>query len=241
MIDVLINKLNYKLPGQADWEYVPQMDTDSFGVGANVIWDIYNNNAVAKIENSTVTSENGDVNVTSANEQAYITAIATGARSKSIGIDGSVNVQKLKGNTYSNVLNNSEITAKNINVNAGNGVIKTSGGKINLREDANQAELKEERKAEDQITNIIATGAWVSQYKEIDNNVQESSKGVAIGADVNYTSIERNIKALVENSTITSALNTAINANTYSQTLNLAVAAASFMFCCASKGILADV
>nr|MCR5261703.1 leukotoxin LktA family filamentous adhesin [Candidatus Gastranaerophilales bacterium] len=226
MIDFLINKLNYKIPGQPDYEYRPQMDSDTFGMGANVIWDIYNNNASAKIENSEVTAQNGDVNVTSANEQAYITAIATGARSKSIGIDGSINVQNLKGNTESIISNNSDINAQNVNVNAGAAKVATSGGKIQIDETTNRAKLNDEREANDQITNIIATGAWVSQYKEIDNKVQESSEGVAIGADVNYTTIERNIKALVDNSTITAIQNAIINSDTYSQTLNLAVAAA---------------
>ncbi|MBO6086932.1 hypothetical protein J6P92_01120 [bacterium] len=227
MIDVLINKLNYKIPGQSDFEYKPQMDSGTFGVGANVIWDIYNNNANATVENSKISATSGDVNVVSANEQAYITAIATGARSNSIGIDGSVNVQKLNGNTYSQVLNNSEINANNITVNAGKAKVETSGGKISLDKDTQKAKLNAEREANDQITNITATGAWVSQYQEVDNNVQQdSSGGIAIGADVNHSTTERNIKALVENSTITSDQNTTINADTYSQTLNLAVAAA---------------
>ena len=226
MIDILINKINYKIPGQPDYGYKPQMDSDTFGMGANVIWDIYNNNAAAKIENSEISAQNGDVSITSANEQAYITAIATGARSKSIGIDGSINVQKLNGNTDSTVSDNSVINAKNVNVNAGAAKVATSGGKIEIDETTNRAKLNDERNANDQITNIIATGAWVSQYKEIDNKIQESSEGVSIGADVNYTTIERNIKALVENSEITTTQNTLINADTYSQTLNLAVAAA---------------
>ncbi|MBR2526328.1 hypothetical protein IKE67_07660, partial [bacterium] len=227
MIDVLINQLNYKIPGQPDYKYVPQMDSGTFGVGANVIWDIYDNNASAIVENSKITSTDGNVDVTSANEQAYITAIATGGRSQTIGIDGSVNVQKLKGNTYSKILNNSEVTANNINVNAGKAKVETTGGKIEYDEATKKATLKPEREADDQITNIIATGAWTSQYQEIENNVQQdSSGGVAIGVDVNYTTIERNIKAEVEKSLLTAADKTAINSSTYNQNLNLAVAAA---------------
>ncbi len=227
MIDILINQLNYKIPGQPDFKYKPQMDSGTFGVGANVIWDIYDNNASAVVENSKITSTDGNVNVTSANEQAYITAIATGGRSQTIGIDGSVNVQKLKGNTYSKILNNSEIIANNINVNAGKAKVETTGGKINLDEVTKKAVLKPEREANDQITNIIATGAWTSQYQEVDNNVQQdSSGGIAIGADVNNTTIERNIKAEVEKSLLTALNETLINSSTYSQTLNLAVAAA---------------
>ena len=227
MIDILINQLNYKIPGQPDFKYKPQMDSGTFGVGANVIWDIYDNNASAVVENSKITSTDGNVNVTSANEQAYITAIATGGRSQTIGIDGSINVQKLKGNTYSKILNNSEVTANSINVNAGKAKVETTGGKINLDEVTKKAVLKPERDAEDQITNIIATGAWTSQYQEVDNNVQQdSSGGIAIGADVNNTIIERNIKAEVEKSSLTAADKTELNSSTYNQTLNLAVAAA---------------
>ena len=240
MIDFLIKQINYKIPGQADKKYEPQVAAGTFGLGANVIWDNYTNNATAKIDNSKVNAEKGSVDVNSVNEQSYITITMTGGKSDKFGIDGSVNVQKLNGTTLaevSNIQDDNSINAKNVEIYAGKANIKTTGGSLNRDEDSHLIKWKEHnkeaqgdekyiREAKDTISNIIAQGAWTSQYQEIDNTVQTSSAGVAVGASFNYTDVDRTVKAVVDNAIIEATDSVTVNADTYNQKIDAEVAAA---------------
>jgi len=229
MFDVLIKQINYKIPGQQDWEYEPTIAAGTFGLGVNFVWDDYTNNATAKIDSSTINAPKADVDVASATEQAYFTVTMTGAKSEKIGIDGSIHNQNIKGTTLSVISNEEEssdtITAKSVNVSAGNAKVKTTGGKIERDSETNLVKLKDEREAEDSITNIVAQGAWTSQYEEVDNTVQTNSFGVAIGASVGVTNIDRTVKAEI-NKAIVNADNIKVNSNSYNQNLNVEIAAA---------------
>ena len=240
MIDFLIKQINYKIPGQPDKKYEPQVDAGTFGLGANVIWDKYTNNATAKIDNSKVNAEKGSVDVNAVNEQSYITITMTGGKSEKFGIDGSVNVQKLNGTTLaqvSNIQGDNSINAKNVEIYAGKANIKTTGGSLKRDDDSHLIEWKEHnkeaqgdekyiREAKDTISNIIAQGAWTSQYKEIDNTVQTSSAGVAVGASFNYTDVDRTVKSVVDNAIIEATDSVTVDADTYNQKIDVEVAAA---------------
>ena len=240
LFDILINKINYKIPGQPDWEYEPTVDGGKFGLGANFAWDAYTNNATAKIDNSSVEAGNGSIVVDSATEQSYLNVVMTGAKSEAAGIDGSIHVQKIKGDTLaqiSNVTGDNSINAKDILIDAGSAHIKTTGGKVQRDDDTNQAMWKVQdssasgdekyaREAKDEITNIILQGAWTSQYEEVDNTVQENSQGVAVGASVNITDIDRSVKAEINNAVVDAINDLTVNSDTYNQKIDIEVAAA---------------
>ena len=240
LFDLVFKVINYQVPGQPNWKYEPSVYGGKFGLGVNLAWDNYTNNATAKIDNSSVEANNGSVDVDAASEQAYLSVVMTGAKSEAFGLDGSIHVQNIKVDTtaqISNISGEDKIKAKDISVNAGKANIKTTAGKINRDSETNmakwkvqnasaQGDLKYTREANDTITNIIAQGAWTSQYAESDNAVQGSSSGVAVGTSVNVTNVDRTVKAVVENAILEATNDILINADTYNQKIDVEVAAA---------------
>ena len=246
LVDILIKKLNYKLPGQQDWEYEPTVEGGKAGIGANFVFDNYTNHATAVIDNSTVRAEDGNINVDSATEQSYMNIIITGGKSEKIGVDGSIHVQEIRGDTIakiSNIKDNHTVVADNIEVNAGKATIRTTGGSIKRDDKTDEIKWKQQREltpeekeqkvdpaitypreAKDEITNIIVQGSLAQQKEEVENG-EQSSSGIAVGASVNTTSIDRNVRATIENSDI-EATNLAINAATYNQKVDIEGAAA---------------
>ena len=226
MIDILIRQINYRIPGQINWQYEPQVEAGKFGLGVNFLWDTYTNNAVAKIDNSKVEAAHGKVRVSAANEQEYVTAAVTGGKSEFIGLEGSTNVQKRYGETTAQILNSEKINAGNVEVNAGKATIRTAGNKPKTDENTQEAKLKAERDAEDVMTIINFLPAWSVETAEQEAGQQTTSSGVAIGAGVDVTNIERDITAEIKNSTVVSEKDVDVKADTYGQTLNLIAAAA---------------
>ncbi len=246
LVDILIKKLNYKLPGQQDWEYEPTVEGGKAGIGANFVFDNYTNHATAMIDNSTVKAEDGNINVDSATEQSYMNIIITGGKSEKIGVDGSIHIQKISGDTIakiSNIKDNHTVVADNIEVNAGKATIRTTGGNLKRDDKTDEIKWKQQREltpeekeqqvdpaitypreAKDEITNIIVQGSLAQQKEEVENG-EQSSSGIAVGASVNTTSIDRNVRATIENSDI-EATNLAINATTYNQKVDIEGAAA---------------
>ena len=246
LIDILIKKLNYKLPGQQDWEYEPTVEGGKAGIGANFVFDNYTNHATAKIDNSTVKAEDGNINVDSATEQSYMNIIITGGKSEKIGVDGSIHIQKISGDTIakiSNIKDNHTVVADNIEVNAGKATIRTTGGNLKRDDKTDEIKWKQQREltpeekeqqvdpaitypreAKDEITNIIVQGSLAQQKEEVEDG-EQSSSGIAVGASVNTTSIDRNVRASIENSDI-EATNLAVNATTYNQKVDIEGAAA---------------
>ena len=238
LVDILIKTINYKLPGQQDWEYEPTVDGGKVGIGANFIFDNYTNNATAIIDNSTVIAEDGSIKVNSATEQSYMNIILTGGKSEGLGVDGSVHIQKINGDTIariSNLTGDNTIVAEDIGVYAGKATIRTTGGKIARDDDTNEIKWKVQngeaqgdekyiREAKDEITNIIVQGALAQQTEEVEQG-EQSSSGVAVGASVNVTLIDRNVKATIEDANA-EATNLEVEASTYNQKIDVEGAAA---------------
>ena len=252
MIDFLIKQINYKIPGQPDWKYQPEVEAGTFGLGFNFLWNDYKNDATAKIEDSSVVAPGGSIDVRSATEQAYITITMTGGKAKTVGIDGSIHRQILEGTTLASISNTSKdekakniISAKTVNVNAGKAKVRTAGGamaritpemikedkeknaddetKIGLTDrDVWYLSRNTQRDAEDTITNIIAQGAWTTQSSGGENS---SSVGIAVGASVNVTDIDRSVKAEINNY-VMSADDVAVDSDSLTQSLNIEIAAA---------------
>ncbi|MBQ9035667.1 MAG: leukotoxin LktA family filamentous adhesin [Alphaproteobacteria bacterium] len=252
MIDFLIKQINYKIPGQPDYKYQPEVEAGTFGLGFNFLWNDYTNDATAKIENSSVIAPNGSVDVRSATEQAYITITMTGGKAKSVGIDGSIHRQILEGTTLASISNTTKeekakniISAKTVNVNAGKAKVRTAGGAMSritpkmIKEDKEKADDDEtklnltdavvwylsrnaQRDAEETITNIIAQGAWTTQSSGGENS---SSVGIAVGASVNVTDIDRSVKAEINNY-VMSADDVTVDSDSLTQSLNIEIAAA---------------
>lgn len=228
IVDYLVKKINYQIPGQQDWKYEPNVCGATAGVGGSVLVNNYTNNATAKIEGSTVDVQKGDLKVRSAAEQSYLSALATGGKSETFVLDGSVHVQNLHGTTSAEILNSTITNAKNITVEAGKAKIKPSSSKVELDEETSELKTKDERDAKDRIINIIATGALAQQAEEVnpDAPVPQGSTGKAIGADVNVSHSDRTVRAKIDGSTVTAKENITINSESKNQTINVAFAGA---------------
>ena len=97
------------------------------GLGGDFFYNGSENNAIVTIDKSTITANNGDVNLGSATDQLHLNLLKTGAKvNSSIGIAGSVFVQNFDGETSVNVTD-AEAKGKNVNIAAG------QAGKLNDR------------------------------------------------------------------------------------------------------------
>ena len=226
IVDYIITQFNYRIPGQEDWKYEPNVNGANAGVGGSVLVNNYTNNASAKIEGSTVDVKQGDLKVRSASEQSYLSALATGGKSETFVLDGSVHVQNLHGTTSAEILNSTITNAKNITVDAGNARIKPSASQVKQNEETSELVTKDERDSKDKILNIILTGAIAQQAEETDPGarVPQGSTGTAIGADVNVTHSDRTVRAKIDGSTITATEDILINSDSKNQTINVAFA-----------------
>lgn len=166
IVDYLVTKINYYIPGQQDWGYEPNVGGSNAGIGGSVLLDTYTNNATAKIDNSTVNVEKGDLTLASASEQAYLSALATGGTSEKFVLDGSVHVQNLKGTTAAEIINATSVEADNISISAGKARIKPTSSNIQQDTETSELKTKDERDAKDKILNIIAGGALAQQSAE---------------------------------------------------------------------------
>ena len=223
IVDYLVTKINYYIPGQQDWGYEPNVSGSNAGIGGSVLIDTYTNNATAKIDNSTVNVKDGDLTLASASEQSYLSALATGGTSEKFVLDGSVHVQNLKGTTAAEITNAASVEADNISLSAGKARIKPTSSNIQQDEETSELKTKDERDAKDKILNIIAGGALAQQSAEGEGS---SSSGAAVGADVNIVKIDRTIDAKVNNSTLTTQENVDVNAKTENQCINISFAGA---------------
>ncbi|MCR5266239.1 MAG: leukotoxin LktA family filamentous adhesin, partial [Cyanobacteria bacterium RUI128] len=226
IVDYLVTKINYLIPGQQDWKYEPNVNGATAGVGGSVLVDSYTNNATAKIEGSTVDVQAGDLKVRSASEASYLSALATGGTSETFVLDGSVHVQNLHGTTSAEILNSTIKNANNITVDAGNARISPTSSKVEQDNETSELKTKDERDAKDKILNIIATGALAQQSEETEAGapVPQGSTGTAIGADVNVSHSDRTIRAKIDGSTVTAKENITVNSESKNQTINVAFA-----------------
>ena len=179
----------------------PTLDSlfNTDGLGGNVYYRGGNNQALLSISRSSITASNGDVDISSANDQLYINLLKLGARGHEFAaVAGSVNVQNLDGKTEVNFYGSddrkSTVSGKNVKIAAG-----------------------EAGNTKDGVTVIDINGAY--------SNSQDG--GVAFGAAVNSWNIERSVKASVDRTSITSTTgDTAVKATTQDNIIEFAIAGA---------------
>ena len=145
------------------------------GLGGSVLINEFTNNAEALIGNNAIVNAiNGDVGLYSANEAAYLSAIATGSQSEKFALAGSVLVQDISGKTSSQIGSNAKVSAKNVNVKAGEGKIATVKDKAGLTN--NSILMNEERTATDK-TSVLNIGGSLSKQSESSGSQSSGSQG----------------------------------------------------------------
>jgi len=202
------------------------------GTGGAVLVQEINNDAISSIVNGSTVRTNGDLNLNSASEQSYMNIGTNGAKANQIAINGAVNVQNITGSTISQITSNSQVSGKNINVNAGKAkaaLVKldsTDKPTITYKEKTNQENTDDEntltnlhileldniRDANDHVTDIGITGTLTAQKQDKPGEAMTAS--TALGASVNAQKIDRTIKAVVDNAILTSTEDTNIKSST---------------------------
>ena len=220
-VDFLITELNNLITTKPDLNL-----TSSYGIGGSVLVTTLTNDAKAYINNSTVTVDEGDININSAQEEAYVNLLVTGAKSKTLAVDGSVNVQRIKGSTKAYIDNSENISADNIIVNAGKAKISPkksgeaengeSGDPIELDEDTNQLSVGEERDVKDSVLSVSLLGV----------NANGEGSGVSVGASVDVANNSKKTKAYINNSTVTAKDSVTVEAKTDSKKIDVLLAGA---------------
>lgn len=196
------------------------------GLGGSVLINEFTNNAEALIGNSAVVNAvNGEVGLYSANEAAYLSAIATGSKSDKFALAGSVLVQDISGKTSSQIGSNAKVSAKNVNVKAGEGKIATVKDKSGLTN--NSILMNDERTATDK-TSVLNIGGSLSKQSETDGSQgSQASSGGAVGATVIVNNVNKNVSAKVlDGATVTAAENASVTAAASSQAMNIGFAGA---------------
>ncbi len=223
--DAVLNSVNlitgYNAAGMVDFlvqlandlgEYQPSQGGGKVGVGGTVLIDNYTNNAAAKIEDSAVIVEKGDVKLNSVSKQNYISAAITGGTAETFALEGTVHIQNLDGETNSSI-KNSEVSGKNVSVTAGKGKISAKkSGDLELNENTNELSAGDAREINDKILNIIVAGAFAKQSQEAEEG-ETSSSGGAVGATVNISNFDNQLNAVVENSIVTAEENVTAEAS----------------------------
>lgn len=228
---VLLNAVNsvvsYNGAGDLTQLFKDQTTGGKAGIGGSVLINEFTNNAEALIKNNAVVNAvNGDVGLYSANEAAYLSAIGTGAKSDKFALAGSVLVQDISGNTTSQIGNNAKVSAKNVNVKAGEGKIAAVNDKSDLTDDK-KISLDTERNASDKTSIINIGGSLSKQSETTEGGGSQASSGGGVGATVIVNSVNKNMSAKVlDGATVTAAQNASITAATKSQAMNIGFAGA---------------
>lgn len=152
--------------------------------GGSVIVNTFDNNAKSYINSTTTTNKvTNDIKLDSATDQKYITIAEMGNNAIGYGVTGAVTVQNFGGETSSIISGSDLLKSNNIYLNAG----KASIYKYTNSFAESTTDLT------DTLLNATFLGA-ISRQKNDEN--------IALGAVVNYNSIDRTIKALIADSTI---------------------------------------
>ena len=236
--------INYNAVGKADFlieeinKYIAKLKPDDedaeeaskFGLGGSVLVSNLDSNATAKIDNSKVNVESGDINVNSAQEEGYINALVTGGSAGTFVIEGSVNIQNIGGKTSAYIVNSNDIKANSVNVNAGKASIemKQSGedDPFEFDDDTHELNVKDSRDFDDKTLVINILGVNATQKGSSTNSNQNASSGASVGASVNVASVQKEKEAYIDNSTIT-ADEVKVDADTISRKIDVLLAAAS--------------
>ena len=227
-VDFLIEEINdyiSKIKGGDDDEE----EASKFGLGGSVLVSDFQNNSTAKIDSSKVIVNSGDINVGSAQEEAYINALVTGGSAGTFVIEGSVNVQNIGGKTSASIINSNDIKATTVNVNAGNANIATKKkgdeDPFEFDDDSHELSVNDERQVNNELLVVNMLGVNAKQEGS-GSESQTSSSGASVGASVNVAKVEKEIEATIDNSTVT-ADEVTVNADTVSKKIDVILAAAS--------------
>ena len=229
--DVLVNAVNsavnFNGVGELTAVLKGSASGDKAGLGGSVLINDFTNNAVASIgKGSTVKAQNGNIEVRSANEANYLNVISTGANSGTFALSGSVLVNGISGNTTASVGENANVSAKKVNVKAGEAKFRPVADKIDLVN--NTVSFGEELNVTDK-TSVLNIGGAVSKQKgsTSQGSGQSSSSGAAVGATVMVNDIDKNVQAQIGNGAVVTATESAdIKADSKYQSLNVGLAGA---------------
>lgn len=182
-------------------------NSDGNGGGGAVLVQNFTHNAKITVDNSTLEADEGDINLNTAAEQSYLNLVTPGGKAETIGINGAVSVQKVHGTTGTTIKNESELTANNIGIDSGKVNVQfTKKGSdmgatgLEFLNDDDEVVLADARDAKDHITAVALDGTFTKQTEESES---PTSSGLAFGASVIVQNIDRTVKSLVENSTLT--------------------------------------
>ncbi len=219
--------VNFNSAGQITQIFKGAASGDKVGLGGSVLINDFTNNAVATIgKGATVTAQNGEVGLYSANEASYLNVIATGASSGTFALAGSVLVNNISGNTTSSIGENAKVNAKKVNVKAGEAKFRPVADTENLNN--NTIAFGDERTATDK-TSVLNIGGALSKQSGSSSggSGQTSSSGAAVGATVMVNSVDKNVQAQIGNrANITASESADINADAKYQGLNVGLAGA---------------
>ena len=229
--DVLVNAVNsavnFNGVGELTAVLKGSASGDKAGLGGSVLINDFTNNAVASIgKGSTVKAQNGNIEVRSANEANYLNVISTGANAGTFALSGSVLVNGISGNTTASIGENANISAKKVNVKAGEAKFRPVADKIDLVN--NTVSFGEELNVTDK-TSVLNIGGAVSKQKgsTSQGSGQSSSSGAAVGATVMVNDIDKNVLAQIGNgATVTATESADIKADSKYQSLNVGLAGA---------------
>ncbi len=229
--DVLVNAVNsavnFNGVGELTAVLKGSASGDKAGLGGSVLINDFTNNAVASIgKGSTVKAQNGNIEVRSANEANYLNVISTGANAGTFALSGSVLVNGISGNTTASIGENANVSAKKVNVKAGEAKFRPVADKIDLVN--NTVSFGEELNVTDK-TSVLNIGGAVSKQKgsTSQGSGQTSSSGAAVGATVMVNDIDKNVQAQIGNGAVVTATESAdIKADSKYQSLNVGLAGA---------------
>ena len=229
--DVLVNAVNsavnFNGVGELTAIFKGAASGDKVGLGGSVLVNDFTNNAVASIgKGAAVNVQNGNIVISSANEANYLNVISTGATSGTFALSGSVLVNGISGNTTSSIGENAKVSAKKVEVKAGEGKFRPVADKTDLVN--NTVAFGNELNITDKTSVLNIVGA-VSKQKgsTSQGSGQTSSSGAAVGATVMVNDIDKNVQAQIGNgATVTAAESADIKADSKYQSLNVGLAGA---------------
>ena len=229
--DVLVNAVNsavnFNGVGELTAIFKGAASGDKVGLGGSVLVNDFTNNAVASIgKGAAVNAQNGNIVISSANEANYLNVISTGANSGTFALSGSVLVNGISGNTTSSIGENAKVSAKKVEVKAGEGKFRPVAEKTDLVD--NTVAFGNELNIADK-TSVLNIGGAVSKQKgsTSQGSGQSSSSGAAVGATVMVNDIDKNVQAQIgDGATVTAAESADIKADSKYQSLNVGLAGA---------------
>ena len=195
------------------------------GAGGAILVQNFENTSTVKVDNeSTLSAENGNIELNAASEQLYMDFTKLATKAANVDIVGATNVQNIGGTVSVEVSNKTTINAKDIRINAGKATAELVAQKDDGGDDVSKTGIKfaDRRDVNDHVTAIDFTGAYADAKEGGGKTVD-----VAIGASVNVKKVDRTVQALVDDSTlVASSGNVDVNAQSKTYMFDLVMAGA---------------